>query len=102
LNPPPQNAKFKDLTPKKGGIAMQSVRKQEELIMQEIMAFPRKKLPQVARLLRLLRQEFISETDKQTAHSNATWEKSLIKFSGSVSSTDSFMARKAEEKALER
>ena len=81
---------------------MQSVRKQEEVIMQEIMAFPRKKLPQVVRLLRMLRQEFISEPDDKTVHTRNTWEKSLIKLCGSVSSTENFMARKAEEKALER
>ncbi len=81
---------------------MQSVRKQEEEIMQEIMAFPRKKLPQVVKMLRLLRQEFISEPVKKAVNNKKTWELSLTKLRGSVSSTDSFMAWKAEEKALER
>ena len=44
---------------------MQSARKQEEEIIQEIMTFPRNKLPQIAKLLRLLRQEFISEPVKK-------------------------------------
>ncbi len=56
----------------------------------------------VTRILRLLRQEFIAEPVKKAVHSNKTWEQSLTKLRGSVSSTDSFMARKAEEKALER
>lgn len=86
----------------KGEIIMQSMRKQEELIMQEVLAFPRKKLPQVARLLRLLRQEFTSETAKLDACTKQTWEKSLTKFRGSVSSTERFIAQKAAEKALER
>lgn len=81
---------------------MQPVRKQEEAIMQEIMAFPRNKLPHVVRILRLLRQEFISEPVKKAVNSKKTWEQSLTKLHGSVSSTDCFMARKAEEKALER
>lgn len=81
---------------------MQSARKQEEEIIQEIMTFPRNKLPQIAKLLRLLRQEFISEPVKKTVSGKRTWEQSLSKLCGSVSDTETFMSRKAEEKALER
>ena len=41
---------------------MKSLQKEEDLVMQEIMSFPREKLPQVTKLLRLLRREFDLET----------------------------------------
>ena len=81
---------------------MQSIQKYEEQVMREIMAFPREKLPQVALLLRLLRQEFTPEGRVKNIHGKHTWETGLAKFRGTVSSTDEFMTRKAEEKALER
>jgi hypothetical protein len=81
---------------------MQSIQKYEEQVLREIMSFPREKLPQVARLLRLLRQDFTlggqAKTDKKKVH----WEIELAKFGGTLSSTDEFMKRKADEKALER
>jgi hypothetical protein len=67
--------------------------------MREIMAFPREKLPQVARLLRLLRQEFAPTT---STRGKSSWETDLLKFRNTVSGTDEFMARKADEKVLEQ
>jgi hypothetical protein len=70
--------------------------------MQEIMAFPREKLPQVARLLRLLRQDFAPEGRTKLTRGKSLWETDLVKFHNTVSSTDEFIAHKADEKALER
>ncbi|MFH0998226.1 MAG: hypothetical protein V1844_22400 [Pseudomonadota bacterium] len=81
---------------------MQPLRKEEELILQEIMKFPREKLPQVAKLLRLLKQELAQETRKKAVCTERSWVDSLKKFRGMVSSTDEFMARKSAEKVLER
>ena len=80
---------------------MKSLQKEEDLVMQEIMSFPREKLPQVTKLLRLLRREFDLETGKKSVRTIGSWENSLAKFRGMVSSTDEFMARKSAEKALE-
>jgi hypothetical protein len=63
------------------------------------MAFPRERLPQLVRLLRLLRKEFTPSSGKKRS---ATWEARLAKLKGTVSGSEAFMARKAEEKALER
>ena len=82
---------------------MQSIQKYEEQIMREIMSFPREKLPQVARLLRLLRRDFtLGGNAKKGGSKNAPWEMDLAKFSGTLSSTGDFMKHKADEKALER
>ena len=81
---------------------MQSIQKYEAEIMREVMAFPREKLPHVARLLRLLRQEFATEGRTKSAHWKSSWETDLVKFRGAVSSTDEFIERKVAEKALER
>lgn len=81
---------------------MLSIQKYEEQVMREIMAFPREKLPQVARLLRLLRQGFTLEHVPIESSSKTTWETELNKFRGKLSSTEQFMSRKADEKALER
>jgi hypothetical protein len=81
---------------------MQSIQKYEEQIMREIMSFPREKLPQVARLLRLLRRDFTLGGNAKSCSKSAPWEMELAKFSGTLSSTDEFMKRKAAEKALER
>ena len=80
---------------------MKSLQKEEDLVMQEIMSFPREKLPQVTKLLRLLRRKFDLETGKKPVRTIGSWENSLAKFRGMVSSTDEFMARKSAEKALE-
>lgn len=81
---------------------MQSIQKYEEQIMREIMSFPREKLPQVARLLRLLRQDFAFGDSAQATIKKTPWETELAKFCGKLSSTDEFISRKADEKALER
>jgi hypothetical protein len=81
---------------------MQSIQRYEAQVMREIMAFPREKLPQVARLLRLLRQEFAPEGRTKSAHGKSSWETDLVKFRNTVSGTDEFIARKADEKTLER
>jgi hypothetical protein len=78
---------------------MQTARDYEKIIQQELMAFPRERLPELARLLRLLRKEFTPSVGKK--HS-ATWETRLAKLKGTVSGSEAFMASKAEEKALER
>ena len=78
---------------------MQTSRDYEKIIQQELMAFPRERLPQLARLLRLLRKEFTPTSEKKPS---STWEARLAKLKGTVSCSEEFMARKAEEKALER
>jgi hypothetical protein len=82
---------------------MQSIQKYEEQVMREIMAFPREQLPQVARLLRHLRQDFaIEDRAEKAIRKKSTWEMELVKFGATLSSTSDFMAQKAAEKALER
>ena len=80
---------------------MRTVKNYEDIIQREIMAFPQDKLPQVAKLLRLLRQEFTPSVEKSLKSTVSSWDDNLLKFRGTVSSTTEFMARKAEEKALE-
>ena len=81
---------------------MQSIQKYEEQVMREIMSFPREKLPQVARLLRFLRQDFAVGEKVKATGKKTSWETELTKFCGTLSSTEDFIARKADEKALER
>ena len=80
---------------------MRTAKNYEDIIQREIMAFPQDKLPQVAKLLRLLRQEFTPSAEKSLKSAVSSWDDNLLKFRGTVSSTTEFMARKAEEKALE-
>ena len=80
---------------------MRTAKNYEEIIQREIMAFPQDKLPQVVKLLRLLRQEFTPSAEKSLKSTVSSWDDNLLKFRGTVSSTTEFMARKAEEKALE-
>jgi hypothetical protein len=84
------------------GDFMQSIQKYEEQVMREIMSFPPDKLPQVARLLRLLRQDFAAGGKVKVSSKKTSWETELASFCGTVSSTDDFISRKADEKALER
>jgi hypothetical protein len=84
------------------GVFMQSVQKYEEQVMREIMSFPREKLPQVARLLRLLRQDFTFGDSTKAARKKTQWEMELAKFGGTLSSTEDFVRRKSGEKVLER
>lgn len=70
---------------------MQTARDYEKIIQQELMAFPRERLPQLARLLRLLRKEFTPSAGKK--HS-ATWEARLAKLNGTVSGSEAFLALK--------
>ncbi len=81
---------------------MQSIQKYEQQVMQEIMSFPREKLPQVVRLLRMLREDFTSGVAPKKTAIKAPWESELAKFCGRVSCSNDFMKRKADEKALER
>ena len=80
---------------------MQSAQKYTEIIHREITGFPPEQLPQLARLLKLLRKDFASKRIKRGAKEKG-WEDQLASFCGSVSSSEAFMSRKAEEKALER
>lgn len=83
---------------------MQSAVNYEELVQREILAFPKKQLPHLIRLLRLLRRDFSAKNDSKAAKgsSGGAWREGLESLRGAVSSSQEFMARKNEEKALER
>ena len=81
---------------------MRTAKNYEEIIQREIMAFPQDKLPQVGKLLCLLRQGFSVPAAKSFKGTVPSWEDNLLKFRDTVSRTTEFMARKADEKALER